>query len=731
MRIDIEWLGEMVGRTLDPERLAERLTLGGLEVEPVRLADGDADDASVTDGRVLDFEITPNRGDCFSVLGIAREVAALAGERLQTRAVPPVPPLAAAMAESPSAVESESTARTTLPVTLVAPSACPRFVGRVIRRIAPGRRSPEWLRLRLERAGLRALHPVVDVTNYVMLEFGQPLHGYDLHALRGGIRVRFAAEGEALTLLNGDRVALQPDVLVIADDSGAIGLAGIMGGAGAAVSDATRDVFLESAFFSPRAIGGRARRFGLHTDASLRFERGVDPAQQRRAIERATALLTGIAGGEPGPVVEAVVESELPVRKPIPLRLERLNAVLGTSLGAAQVEAQLRLLGMAATSATISAKIPAKPPAEASAKPSATTPAMAPAKAGWFVVPPEFRFDLEIEEDLIEEVGRMAGYDNIPVAAEASPRHVGQASEAALPEARVADALCARGYSEVVTYGFVDEELAEAVNPGAEHVRLANPLSREMGVMRRSLWPGLLDAARHNRSRQRTRLRLFEIGAQFGADGDAVRERRVLAGLALGAHHPEHWEGAGRDVDFFDVKSDVEAVLSLAGRSAEAVFQPVGHPALARGQSARLLLVDRAAGWLGVLHPRLQARMGWKRPAILFALSLDRVAQTGIPRYRDYSKFPSLRRDIAVVVDEDVSAASLLACVRRAAGDALGSATIFDIYRGKGIDSRRKSVALGLILQDRSRTLTDTDADRIVASATRRLERELKATIRE
>ena len=687
MRMDIEWLGEMLQREPDPEQLAEQLTLGGLEVESVRLSGAGADEGPAVEGDVLDFDITPNRGDCFSVLGIAREVSALDGIRMEPPAVPQVP----------AVVED------TFPVTLDAPAACPRFAGRVIRNIEPGRRSPEWLRVRLERAGLRALHPVVDVTNYVMLELGQPLHGYDLNALRGGISVRFAEDGEPLVLLDGNGVTLQSDVLVIADESGVIGLAGIMGGQGTAVSDTTRDVFLEAAFFSPESIAGRPRRFGLHTDASLRFERGVDPVHQQRAIERATSLLLDIAGGEPGPAVEALVADELPVRNPVSLRLERLNAILGTQLERREVESQLDLLGIAATRE----------------------------KGGWSVVPPAFRFDLEIEEDLVEEAGRMTGYDNIPVVAERSPRHVGRSTEAFIPEGRIADTLCSRGYSEVVTYGFVDEELAEAVNPGASHVRLTNPLSQEMAVMRQSLWPGLLDAAQHNRSRQQTRIRLFEIGTQFANSDGGVRESRILAGVAFGENRPEHWEGGSREADFFDVKSDIEAILSLAGRNEEVKFRQADHPALADGQSARLMLGDEAAGWLGVLHPRLQGRMGWKRPAILFALQLERTSRAGIPRYREYSKFPSLRRDIAAVVDENVSADRLLECVRRATGEVLTSVRIFDIYRGKGIDSGRKSVALGLILQDRSRTLTDTEADRIVSSTMRQLEHELKATIRE
>ena len=687
MRIELKWLGEMLDKELDSEQLAEQLTIGGLEVDSVQSVAGSAHGTAADGDVVIDLDLTPNRGDCFSVLGVAREVAALTGTRMAPPAVVPV----------------SASVDDTFPVTLGAEDACPRFAGRVIRNIIPECRSPAWLVARLERAGLRARHPVVDVTNYVMLELGQPLHAYDLQKLDRRITVRFAIAGEQLSLLDGTQVTLDSDVLVIADDSGAIGLAGIMGGQSTSVSDSTRDVFLESAYFSPLAIRGRARRFALHTDASLRFERGVDPVQQRRAVERATTLLLEIAGGDPGPIIEEVAPARLPARDAIRLRLDRLNAILGTSLQPGEVEANLHLLQMDVTLA----------------------------QGGWLVVPPPFRFDLKIEEDLVEEVGRMVGFDKIPAVVEQSPRHLGTATESSLAEDRIADALCAREYAEIVTYGFVDEELASAVNPGAKPVRVANPLSREMGVMRRSLWPGLLAAARQNLSRQQSRARLFEIGTQFVHAGDRVRESRVMAGMATGPHFSEHWEGGSRDVDFFDVKADVEAILALTGRGEEARFETADHPALAGGQCARLYLGGEAVGWLGVLHPRLQKRLEMKLPTIVFSMLLGPVARATIPTFQQYSKFPSLRRDIAVVLNEAVSADEVLACVRKATGDLVKSATVFDIYRGKGIDSGLKSVALGLILQGRSRTLTDADADRVVANATRRLEHEFGAVIRE
>ena len=479
-------------------------------------------------------------------------------------------------------------------------------------------------------------------------------------------------------------------------------MAGIMGGEGTAVEPTTRDVFFEAAFFSPSAIMGRARRYGLHTDASLRFERGVDPSSQARAIERATKLLVDITGGDPGPLVVTDDDRYLPNHSSIALRHERLQTVLGVSLQPEEVEKSLGVLEME----------------------------IERTEDGWSVLPPPFRFDLSIEEDLIEEVGRMVGYDTIPATPETSPRHLGTATETRVTEDRIVDLLTDRGYSEIITYSFVDEELEAAINPGVEPVRLANPISQELRVMRRSLWPGLLVTAKQNLSRQQTRLRLLEVGAQFARGPEGVRETSVLAGLALGRHWPEHWDSDDREVDFYDVKADLEAVFALTGRGDETRFSPTEHPALMPGQSARILVNDEPLGWLGSLHPELQKRLELRNSAILFSLQLEQTTAAKIPAYESFSKFPSVRRDVALVLDEDISSEQVIGCVREAAGDLLQDITLFDIYRGMSIDSRRKSVALGLILQDTSRTLTDADADRAVGSVTRRLEREFGATIR-
>ena len=646
------------------------------------------DELLALDDEILDIDITPNRGDCFSVVGIAREIAAKRGRDLHPPNLSPVP----------ASIEDA------FPVELRANGDCPRFAGRIIRGIPAGLRSPLWLRERLRRAGLRSIHPVVDVTNYVMLELGQPLHAYDLRKLSGRIVVRRAEAGERLTLLDGETRELDRDVLVIADDSGAIGMAGIMGGASTAVDDTTTDIFLESAFFSPDAIAGRARRFGLHTDASVRFERGVDPQGQARAVERATRLLLEIAGGRPGPTRVVEILDLVPRRAPVRVRHARIESLLGLELEPAEIESLLTRLGI---------EMRRLKPKE------------------WEALPPSYRFDLSIEEDFVEEVGRMIGYDRIPAVPGHSPAHLGSATELEIDHERLADVLVARGYHEVVTYGFVDRELVHTITPDVEPLALANPISQDLAVMRTSLWPGLLNVARQNLARQQTRLKLFEMGRQYASDGAGRPiETPMLAGLVLGSRRPEHWDPEKADADFYDVKADVCALLKLTGDADEFRFEAAVHPALHPGQSARIVRNGEEAGWLGTIHPKLQRDLELRRPVVLFSLRLDVASRAEVPRYRPFSRFPAVRRDLAVVVDEAVQAEALLRHAREAAGDVLQRAVIFDVYTGQGIEPGRKSIALGLILQGVSRTLTDADADQIVAAVVQRLERNLGARIR-
>jgi phenylalanyl-tRNA synthetase beta chain len=637
------------------------------------------------DDAVIDVDLTPNRGDCFSVLGIAREVALLNRMTLGGPEMAPVP----------AAVPDE------FPIEVRAPQACPRFVGRVIRGIRADARTPPWMREKLRRAGLRPIHPVVDVTNIVMLELGQPMHGFDLATLREGIIVRLAEPGERIVLLDGREVVLGTDTLVIADHGGPRAVAGIMGGEHSGVSAHTRDVFFEVAFFAPLAIAGRARALGLHTDASLRFERGVDPAQQRRAVERATELLLAIAGGEAGPVSEHAAAEHLPERMRVVLRRARLAALLGHSVPDAEVERILAGLGMT----------------------------LARTAEGWEAAPPTHRFDISLEVDLIEEVARIHGYERVPEKRGAGATLPGDANERRVPAARIADVLAARGYQEVVTYSFVDPELQSALFPNEPSLPLANPISSELGAMRLSLWPGLVHALRRNLSRRQGRIRLFEQGLRFIFEANELKQLATTSGLLAGGRWPEQWGVRHGGVDFHDAKSDVEALLGMT--AAEFTFEAGVHPALHPGQGARILRDSRPAGWIGALHPRLVRALELEGVPVLWELDDDISFAAELPVYKEISRFPAIRRDIAVVVDETLPAQDLLDVIRAAAGVLLTESKIFDVYSGDRIDSGRKSVAFGLILQDSSRTLTDQEADRVVAGVVARLETEFGARIRD
>jgi len=639
------------------------------------------------DDSAIDIDLTPNRGDCFSVLGIAREAAVLARLPLRWPDLAPVEP----------GIGDR------FPVEVKATAACPRFCGRVIRGIDPAAQTPRWMREKLRRSGLRPIHPVVDVTNYVMLELGQPLHGFDLDTLREGVVVRMAESGEKLTLLDGRVIDLTPEMLVIADHGGPRALAGIMGGESTGVEPDTRNVFFEGAFFAPEIIAGRARRLGLHTDASMRFERGVDPEGQRRAVERATALLIAISGGEAGPLLELVSDEHLPVRQRVTLRRSRLAAVLGASIADDEIVSILQLLGM-----------PAQPTTD-----------------GWSVAPPSWRFDIAIEEDLIEEVARVYGYDNIAEVAGRNDMRFSPVTETRVPADRARDLLVARGYQEVVTYSFVDKTLQEMLWPARESISLSNPISSAMTDMRVSLWPGLLGVLQQNLSRQLDRVRIFECGLKFYRQDNEIKQISCIGGIMSGARVPEQW-GLGSDpADFFDIKGDVEALLGLGGAADRFNFAPAGHPALHPGQSARLLRGQQAFGWIGALHPVIRARLDIKKPVYLFEIDSEILLDARVPEARTISRFPAVRRDLAVLVDQAVPAARLLAAIRDEAGPLLRDLTIFDVYQGPGVDSGLKSVALGLILQETSRTLTDGDVDDLVVAVISRLERELEARIRD
>lgn len=638
------------------------------------------------DDLVFEIDLTPNRADCLSIAGLAREVSALTGAAVHPVAPRPVTP---GLSD-------------TFPVEIVDPHACPRYVGRVIRSIDPQARTPLWMEERLRRGGIRAIHPVVDVTNYVMLELGQPMHGFDLQRLKGGIVVRPARAGERLELLDGAQVELREATLVIADGSGPVALAGVMGGAGSAVGEATRDVFLESAFFAPPAIAGEARAYGLHTDSAHRFERGVDPELQVRAMERATALLLEIAGGVPGPLVERVSKAHLPRRQAIGLREARICRVLGIAVPPGEVVRILGALGCVVEDCGD--------------------------EVGWHVTPPSFRFDLEREVDLIEEVGRVHGYDQIPEDTHVYAPGIRPRPEARIPRHRFAELLVGRGWFEVVTFSFVEERL-ESFFAAQPPLRLANPISSELAVMRSTLWSGMLPVLLRNLNRQQRDLRLFETGLRFLNTEAGVEQRPALAGVATGRAWPEQWGAEPRALDFFDLKGEVEALLSLTERSFR--FEAAEVPGLHPGQSARVLYGDREVGKLGALHPEVQRALDLTQAVFVFELDLEPITRGRVPRFEPLSRYPAIRRDLAVLVDRDVPAARLLEAVRAAGGSALREAIVFDVYTGQGVPEGRKSVALGLILQEMSRTLTDQEVDGLVGRVVDRLRRDMGAILRE
>jgi phenylalanyl-tRNA synthetase beta chain len=636
---------------------------------------------------IIDLDLTPNRGDCFSVLGIARDVSALTGAKLKDTSV-------AAVA---------ATIKDTHPVELLEPAGCPRFAGRVIRGIDTDARSPVWMTERLRRAGLRAISPVVDITNFVMLELGQPLHAYDFSLLQGPIKPRLAKSGEKLMLLDEKDVKLNEGTLIITDDSGPIGIAGIMGGLSTAVTDKTTDVFFEAAFWPQDFMAGRARTYGMHTDASLRFERGVDPAGQARAIERATQLLIEIAGGEAGPLVDEIANEHLPVRAAIALRKDRLTRLLGLQIDDAEVEQILSGLAMN----------------------------MESTEDGWNVTAPSHRFDIAIEADLIEEVARIHGYDSIPETTAFSQAPLETVTESKVDIELAAATLIARDYQEVVTYSFIDAAANKAFTGSDSELVLSNPISSEMSVMRASLWPGLVTAAAANNARQQDRVRLFEASKSFhGTLGEHTEIVRI-AGLASGAVHPEQWGSTSEAVDFFDVKSDIEALLCLATGTQEYHFASAEHPALQPGQTAEIIRNDEVIGVVGKLHPELAKKYDLKRAVFLFELDAAKALATSAPVAASISKFPAIRRDIAVIVNDNISADELVNAVAATSPELIQGVRIFDIYKGSGIEAGRKSVAIGLILQETSRTLTDDDADLVMAAAVKKLEDQFAAVLRD
>jgi phenylalanyl-tRNA synthetase beta chain len=624
---------------------------------------------------LIELSITPNRGDCLGIQGIAREVGALFALDVTP---PPI-----------SAVPVTSTA--TLALNIVASTACPRYVGRVIKNINAAAPTPLWLKERLRRSGVRSISAVVDVTNYVLLELGQPLHAFDLATLQGGIQVRHAVAGECLTLLDGQEIKLDDDTLVIADHHVPHALAGIMGGADSAVTTTTTDIFLESAFFTPTLLAGCARRYGLQTDSSYRFERGVDFELQRHALERASGLILELCGGEAGSVQE--VCADLPVLPVIHLRAARLKSILGASLDAEVIEGCLSRLGMQIT------------------RNNADT---------WDIVPPSFRFDIRTEIDLIEEVARIYGYARLPRTAP----HI-RMSLRPLPTdlSRLQHCLVQHGYQEAITYSFVDPTLQAQLHPHHDAIALANPISQDMAVMRTSLWSGLLRALCYNQKRRHDSVRLFETGLRFIKD----QQQPMLAGVAWGLAQPEQWALPKRLLDFYDIKGDVEALLGAAGVRAD--FVAAQHPALHPGQSAKIFVHGNEIGVLGALHPSITNSLDLPSAVYLFELQSAPLIIPLTPAFQTLSKFPAIRRDLAVIVAQEISAQAVFDCIGQR--EWLVDIRLFDVYQGQGIENGKKSLALGMTFRSAQRSLTEEEVDGVFAQVLRDLTQNLNASLRE
>jgi len=639
---------------------------------------------------VIEVDLTPNRSDCLGMVGIAREVGLMNNLDVCSPEISAVPE-----------VISDKVA-----VNLAAGTHCPRFVGRVLKGVNLSVQSPLWLVEKLRRSGIRAIDPVVDVTNYVMLELNQPMHAYDYDKLTGDITVRAAKPAETLTLLNGSQIALAEGSLLITDDSGPIGLAGIMGGASTAVSDSTQDIYLEAAFFAPIAIAGRARGYGLHTDAGHRFERGVDYNGQVTAIERATQLIASIAGGVAGPVVDTVNEAELPSVNRVRLRAARVERVLGMAIDAADIENILKRLEFIFEADQSSDG------------------------AAWWVDSPSHRFDITIEADLIEEISRIIGYDALPVTRPVAKVAMIPQSERVKTVGVLKQSLVSRGYAEAITYSFVDSGLQSLLAPMDQAVALKNPLSSEMNVMRASLLPGLLSAVAHNQNRQQLDIRLFEVGMVFRNNEkamtlDNIHQHQKIAMVITGRRFPERWSHEGHNVDFFDLKGDLQGLIGD-----RLMFDAAAIPGLQAGQSAMLSVAGQTIGFMGLLEPGSTKAFQLKAPVFVAELDLALAQARLVPDVLEISKYPEVRRDIAILVARNVSAQALRQDIEASAGIGLINLKLFDVYMGEGIDPDKKSVGLGLTFQHPSRTLTDDEVNtamaEVVSSLSRRFEAELR-----
>ncbi len=635
---------------------------------------------------IMTIAITPNRGDCLSIAGLAQDIAAITHTSLQNQKI----------------VKTDIKTQDTLKIVIHETQGCPRYAGRIIRGVTADAATPLWLQERLRRSGIRCISPIVDVMNYVMLELGQPMHAFDLAKIADGIQVRHATKGEQLELLDGQTATLDAKTLIIADKQKPLAIAGVMGGLESSVTLLTKDVFLESAFFQPTSVASMTRHYKLNSESSYRFERGVDPELQVRALERATQLIIEIAGGTPGPITDVAYSDLLPQTKKINLRQVRIHQMLGFKISADEIESIFHSLSFLTEKTT----------------------------AGWTVTVPARRFDVTSEIDLIEEIIRIHGYQKVPQHVPVAKMMMQQRSEEKISLATLRHTLCDLGYHEVITYSFVDKKMQSLFDPESEFKELTNPISADMSVMRTSIWPGLVNTLLYNQNRQQSRVRIFESGVRYILKDKKLVEQNSLSGLIWGDVVAEQWGVPARQADFFDLKGDIENLLKLTFASSEFEFKPGVHPALHPGQTADLYARGEYVGVLGALHPSLMQKLNLPGKIMVFELALDRLETAQLPRFSEISKFPEIRRDLAILVDQAIPARLIQDTIRTVAGEWLKDVNVFDVYQGKGVAQGQKSVALALTLQHALRTLIDEEVadlmDRIIFTLREKFAAELR-----
>lgn len=634
----------------------------------------------------IDVSITPNRGDCLSVRGIARDLAALTKTKLKSISIPKIKP----------------NNKSKLPITIEAKADCPRYIGRVIRNVKADATTPMWLRERLRRSGIRSISPIVDVTNYVMLELGQPMHAFDLNTIQSGIKVRHSKKGEKIALLDGSEKILNANTLVIADHEKPLAIAGVMGGLDSSVTLLTSDILLESAYFSPKTIASQRQFYHLNSDSAYRFERGIDSTIQAEAIERATKLILEIAGGEAGPAIEVSSKTHLPKECVINLSVAKVGQVLGITIPDKKIATILQSLGFVIKSD----------------------------KKGWKVRVPAYRTDVTLAEDVIEEIARLYGYDNIPTHVPLTELQAQDIAEEAQDLHAYREALRDQGYHEIISYSFVDKKLKNLLDPEQIPRELLNPITAEMEVMRTNLWPGLINAYLYNMSRQQHRIRLFEIGTCFITKGNKLNQESRIAGLISGSVKHEQWGSVSREADFFDLKGDIENLIDLTSSNESLIFKPETHPALHPGQTAAIYQGDKKVGVLGALHPSVMQALDITDKVYVFELALNQLKPGAAKSYQEISKFPEIRRDIAIIVNQTVPAKDIQDTIKLSAGDWLKDVFIFDVYQGKGITPGHKSIALGLVLQHPTRTLVDDEVAELMERVMSTLKGNLGAELR-